>query len=53
MDILQQYIVYISRADMCLNRSLSVKSTKIGTNIVFNELIKMRYGDTGTRVVYA
>jgi len=36
-----------SRADMCLNCSLSVKSTKIGTNMVFNELIKVRYGDQG------
>ena len=30
-----------SRADMCLNCSLSVKSTKIGTNMVFNELMKV------------
>ena len=36
-----------SRADMCLNCSLSVKSTKIGTNMVFNELMKVRYGDKG------
>ena len=33
-----------SSADMCLNRSLSVKSTKIGMMTVFKALKKTGYG---------
>ena len=34
----------ISRADMCLNCSLSVKSMKFGMMIVFKALIKIGHG---------
>jgi len=47
MQSLGHVVFMCSRADMCLNCSVSIKSTKIGTNMVFTELIKLRYGDTG------
>ena len=37
-------ITYISRADMCFNCSLSIKSMKFGIMIVFKALKKIGYG---------